>query len=476
MLRGGVPALSLSLSLSALVACVGCGAPGVGGRDGGDPYAQLPTLGELQPAEPLYDMPPQPEARQRLVRVDRAGRDGAGDDADRAGQAARGAMSPRGTARRGAAGAGGVRVQRLAFARDDYRVDLALDFADRDVLPADLAERWEANGLHVASVARDGLAMLEANLPRPHRMDVLHLTPTRHWQPLELIGRIKGTQVARLRNLNPVVSPADLTGPARLRADLTDQMPSKDPDKPNAPNASSDASAASDANAGNAAGATEGGSNGSAARTKSSDSPGVQRARFRGGEHRLLLQLARGSNPGLGATGPMRLHILPQHHRARRTLLPRMPQEQVTDGQLFKELQWSGPPPTDAVWLIWGDPPSQSPLYRERPAETPRPGQPDRPEPGSPQPGGAQQRDTTDRSDTPRTDWPNLGQVMFNGQHRKGAVRLVVVIAPMHDGEAGPVLQPPARGTDGPAKIPGSVDDPRQGGGERLPGLSEEAR
>lgn len=89
-------------------------------------------------------------------------------------------------------------VQKMIFAREDGRVDLALDALQPVELPDDRAALWRANGLRLARLPADRLALWAANLPEPITVSGINILPGLEHGRVKLVGRRLGRNFVRV--------------------------------------------------------------------------------------------------------------------------------------------------------------------------------------------------------------------------------------------------------------------------------------
>lgn len=152
--HGATAARALALGLVALLA--GCAAPEP------EPTFDVPTLEEIAPSPGSRVVEPAPQ------------------------------MTHRPTHR--------LLIKRIAFARDDARVDLVLDALEPAGLDGELLETWRANGFDVRRVPMDRLEMVLANMPRPVEARTIACQAGPNYAPMTLVGRLPA--MSRVRSVD----------------------------------------------------------------------------------------------------------------------------------------------------------------------------------------------------------------------------------------------------------------------------------
>jgi hypothetical protein len=89
-------------------------------------------------------------------------------------------------------------VNKMVYPRDDGRVDVALEALEPVELPEGKAALWRANGLHVARLPAERLALWTANLPDPILITGVNILPGLDYGRVSLVGRSSGRTIVRL--------------------------------------------------------------------------------------------------------------------------------------------------------------------------------------------------------------------------------------------------------------------------------------
>jgi hypothetical protein len=93
-----------------------------------------------------------------------------------------------------------VLIQRLIFPRDDPKVAFALRLLDPAPIGDKALKVWRENGFELATVDRNRLTMLGANLPQPTGMTIYRVGGGANYSTVPLIGDLPANQRLQLVN------------------------------------------------------------------------------------------------------------------------------------------------------------------------------------------------------------------------------------------------------------------------------------
>jgi len=123
-----------------------------------------------------------------------------------------------------------ITIQKMVFGRDDGRVDLALDALEPVELPDDKAALWEANGLKIARLPAERLAMWSTALPEPLAISGINIMPGIEYGQVTLVGRGLGRNFVRVVDAeNQARTEKLIGGQYQLMMKLTRRV--EDPDR-----------------------------------------------------------------------------------------------------------------------------------------------------------------------------------------------------------------------------------------------------